>query len=294
MNNIKMIVMDMDGTLLNSKREISEETRNALIDAEKKGIRLVLASGRSYRSLLQYGEILRMPEFGGYFIGANGAAITETATMKHEVIRQLQKEEIEEIFAAIKPYEIEAMGVLDDTIYDYIPDSLRAIKKQIRIDKNIADDVPWTAGTFSLVEDQRKNNYAHIYDIKGPEEIDKPVNKICLAHTEETLKKPYEWLMENLSDKYHFARTSMQWIECAPLGINKGNTILKLAEKLGITSDEIIVFGDGENDLTMFNAVKYPVAMGNAMERVKEAAFEITLDNDSNGISVFLKKYNLC
>lgn len=294
MDKIKMIVMDMDGTLLNSKREISEETRDALISAQEKGIRIVLASGRSYRSLLQYGEILRMPEFGGYFIGVNGAALTNTATMEHEIIRQLQLDEINEIFNAVKPYEIEVMGVLDETIYDYIPDSLRELKRQFRIDNNIQDDVPWTAGTFSMVEDQRKNKYVNIYDIKGPEEIDQAVNKVCLAHTKETLEKPYEWLMENLSHKYHFARTSMQWIECAPLGINKGSAILRLAEELGFTSNEIIVFGDGENDLTMFNAVKYPVAMGNAMEKVKEAAFEITLDNNSNGISAFLKKYNLC
>ena len=66
----------------------------------------------------------------------------------------------------------------------------------------------------------------------------------------------------------------------------------KLAERLGITPDEIAVFGDGENDLSMFRVVKYPIAMGNAMDTVKKEAFEVTLDNNSSGIAHFLKKHN--
>ncbi|MFI3283574.1 MAG: HAD family hydrolase [Erysipelotrichaceae bacterium] len=291
--NIKMIVMDMDGTLLNSDHQISDRTKKALLKAQQKGIRLVLASGRSYRTLLAYGEELSMPNYDGYFIGVNGAAITQTSTMKHEVIQQLQIDEIKEIFAAVKPYEIEAMAVLDDTIFDYIPNSLRVIKKAFREENSIEDDVPWTAGTFSMIVDQRKG-YQYIYDIQSTEEIDRAVNKICLAHTPEKLVEPYEWLLENLGHKYHFVRTSHQWVECSPLGINKGSTILKLADRLGIHKDEIVVFGDGENDLTMFNAVKYPVAMGNAMENVKKAAFEITDTNNNDGIALFLEKYSLC
>ena len=102
-----------------------------------------------------------------------------------------------------------------------------------------------------------------------------------------------EELLEKLGHKYHFARTSPQWIECAPQGINKGAAILRLAERLGITPDQIAVFGDGENDLSMFRVVKYPIAMGNAMDTVKKEAFEVTLDNNSSGIAHFLKKHNL-
>lgn len=293
MNNIKMIVMDMDGTLLTSNQEISCRTKETLIQAEEKGIILVLASGRSYRTLVPFGEQLNIPSFGGYYIGVNGAAITNAKTMKHTIIRQLQLPEIKEIFEATKPFEIETMAVLDDTIYDYIPTSLRAIKKQFRIDNNIAEDVPWTAGTFSMIVDQRKG-YNHIYEIQNASEIPCPVNKICLAHTKEKLEEPYQWLVQNLGERYHFARTSLEWIECAPQGINKGNAIRKLAEELNIGLDQILVFGDGENDLTMFEAVKYPIAMGNAMEKVKETAYEITLDNNHDGIAEFLNKNDIC
>ena len=114
--DIRLIVMDMDGTLLNSDQCIPEDNLNALLEAQKKGIRLVLASGRSYKTLTEYGLQLKMPEYDGYFIGVNGAALTKTATMEHEIIRQLQHDEIKEIYEAAMPYEIEVMGVMDATI----------------------------------------------------------------------------------------------------------------------------------------------------------------------------------
>ena len=95
--DIRLIVMDMDGTLLNSDQCIPEENLNALLEAQKKGIRLVLASGRSYKTLTEYGLQLKMPEYDGYFIGVNGAALTKTATMEHEIIRQLQKDMVDGI-----------------------------------------------------------------------------------------------------------------------------------------------------------------------------------------------------
>lgn len=287
-----MIAMDMDGTLLNSNHVIGEETLQALIEAEKKGVRLVLSSGRSYKSLTAFGEQLQMPQYDGYFIGANGAAITKTATMEHEVIRRLNSEEIHEIYEAAFPYEIEIMGVMDATIYDYIPKSLKKIKEEYRKENNIAADVPWTAGAFGLVIDQRKG-YSEINYINGPDDIPCPINKICFAHLPERLDIPYQELCKKLGNKYHLARTTYQWIECQPFGINKGNALLKLAKELNISPDEIAVFGDGENDLSMFKVVKYPIAMANAMESVKEAAYEITLDNDSEGIAYFLKKHHI-
>ncbi|MCI8539889.1 MAG: HAD family phosphatase [Erysipelotrichaceae bacterium] len=289
---IKLIAMDMDGTLLNSNHVISEQTLQALIEAEKKGVRLVLSSGRSYKSLTAFGEQLQMPQYDGYFIGANGAAITKTATMEHEVIRRLNSDEIHEIYTAAFPYDIEIMGVMDDTIYDYIPTSVKQLKEVYRKENNIAEDVPWTAGAFGLVIDQRKG-YSHINYIEGPQDIPCPINKICFAHEPERLDVPYQELCKRLGKKYHLARTTYRWIECQPLGINKGNALLKLAKELGISPDEIAVFGDGENDLSMFEVVKYPVAMANAMESVKAAAFEVTLDNDSDGIAHFLKKYQI-
>ncbi len=289
---IKMIVMDMDGTLLTSEQKISSKTLQALIKAQQQGIRLVLASGRSYKTLTPYGNQLKMPDYDGYFIEVNGAAITKTSTMERERLRQLQKDEILEIFQAALPYEVEVMGVLDAVIYDYIPDSLRELKREYRIKHSIPEDVPWTGGSLGLVTDQRKG-YPEIYDIQDFCEIPCEVNKVCMTHLPEVLEGVYGELVKAYGHKYHFARTTEKWVECSPIGVNKGNALLRIAEHLGILRDEIVVFGDGENDLSMFRAAGYSVAMGNAMESVKQAACEVTLDHDSDGIACFLENHQI-
>lgn len=289
---IKMIVMDMDGTLLTSEQNISSKTLQALIKAQQQGVRLVLASGRSYKTLTPYGNQLKMPDYDGYFIEVNGAAVTKTSTMEREMLRQLKKDEIMEIFQAALPYEVEVMGVLDAAIYDYIPDSLRELKREYRIKHSIPEDVPWTGGTMGLITDQRKG-YSEIHEVHDFEEVPCAVNKVCLTHLPEVLERVYGELVKAYGHKYHFARTTPKWVECSPIGVNKGNALLRIASHLGILKDEIAVFGDGENDLSMFRAAGYPVAMGNAMESVKQAACEVTLDHDSDGIAYFLEKHHI-
>lgn len=290
--NIKLIIMDMDGTLLDKDSKITPDNYEALIEAQKKGIRLVLASGRSYKSLLKFGKELKMDEYNGYFIGVNGAAIYDCSNDTNEVIKQLDKENIKEIFDEAMRYDVEIMGVLDSTIYDYIPETVLEAKKKYRTDNNIAEDVPMTAGSFSFIADQRKG-YDHIYYIDSPEDIHEKVNKICIANESEILSPVYEDLSLKFKDKYNIAKTTPRWLECNPKGISKGDTIIKLAQKLGIGKDEMIVFGDGENDLSMFGVVDYPIAMGNAMDTVKKAAYDITLDNNHDGIAYYLKKKHI-
>lgn len=284
----KLIIMDMDGTLLNSQGEISKRTYHALIKAQEKGIKVILASGRSWKTLKDYSEYLRMSEFDGYCIGANGAIITETKTETNTIISQLQIDQIKEIFEAAKKHEVEIMGVLDDAIYDYIPDSLRELKRQYKIENNIHEDI-WTGGTFSLIEDQRIG-YSEIYDIHSFDEMDCPVNKMTLCHTEETIKKAYNDLIGKLNDKYNFTKTSLSWVEITPKSVSKGNAIRLLQEKFNIKKEETYVFGDGENDLSMF-ACGNAIAMGNAMDTVKAQANEVTLDNNSDGIAVVVERF---
>ncbi len=288
--NIKMIVMDMDGTLLNVNQEILPETKEVLIDAEKKGIRLVLASGRSYRTLTKYGLELKMDEYEGNFICVNGAAITDVSNMKTRYIRQFIPEEMHEIFNYAKQFDVEIMAVQDSIIHDYIPESVMQLKKEYRKLHNIEDDVPYTAGTFYLIVDQRKG-YEQIHYIQTVEEIICNANKMVITHEPEVIEQVYSKLVAHFDGKYTFAKTSPRWIEVSPYGISKGNAILTLAKQYGISPDEIMVFGDGENDLSMFEVVKYPIAMENAMETVKEKACFVTKSNNDNGIAYAVKKH---
>lgn len=288
MSTCKLIVMDMDGTLLNSQGEISKRTYDALIKAQEKGIRVILCSGRSWKTLKDYSKHLRMSEFDGYCIGANGAVITETKTETNTIISQLQINEIKEIFEAAKTNEVEIMGVLDSTIYDYIPDSLKELKRQYKIENNIPEDI-WTGGTFCLVEDQSVG-YSEIYSVDSFDDINCPIYKMTFCHTKEMIEIAYKDLVEKLSDKYNITKTSISWFEIGPKCVSKGNAISLLQNKLNIKKEETYIFGDGENDLSMFEC-GIAIAMGNAMETVKAQANEVTLDNNSDGIAVVIEGF---
>ena len=96
---VKMIVMDMDGTLLNSHNQITKKTKEILLEVQKKGIQLVLASGRSYMKLLPYAKELQMDIYGGYLVEVNGTAVYDVKNNQREVLAQMQVEQIHEIYA---------------------------------------------------------------------------------------------------------------------------------------------------------------------------------------------------
>ena len=189
-----------------------------------------------------------------------------------------------------KDYDVEIMAVQDNYIHDYIPDQLMKLKKEYRKENNIDEKVPYTSGTFALIVDQSKL-YDNIEYVKEAKDFTEKANKMTLSHEPEELQKLYQAIVPALSSKYNFALTSPRWLEVAPLNINKGNTILQLASELSIQPEEIMVFGDGENDLSMFEVVKYGIAMGNAMPTVKEVAYDVTATNNEDGIAQAIEKY---
>lgn len=97
--NIKAIVMDMDGTLLNSKDKISPKTKDALIECQKNGIKIVLASGRNYGRIKPYLEELHLEEFGGLLIEINGIAIYDMSTNQRTILRQMHEDEVHPVFS---------------------------------------------------------------------------------------------------------------------------------------------------------------------------------------------------
>lgn len=281
------IISDMDGTILNSKDELSSECAELLIELQRQGTRLILASGRNHRKMMKYAKMLEMDKYDGYLIEVNGMAITSVRTGEREIFKQLTKPEIKEIYEVVKPYELEFVGLLDDTIYNEIPNSLMPIKEAYRKAHNLNDDYPWTAGAYHRCYDNRVGYpYNYQLDLDNLPEV---LNKICFAHEAEVLAKDYQEIKNKLPN-YEVVLTCSTWLEVGPKDIAKGNTLKILLERLAIDPKACICFGDGENDLSMFKLCGESVAMGNALANVKLAASHTTLTNDENGVYEYLKK----
>lgn len=293
LKNIKMVVSDMDGTLLNKEHRLSEKTIEMMKKLQKHGVILVLASGRSIHTLEPLGKQMDMHLNQNYYICVNGEKIVRSDTLKQHCYQQLSPLDIQKVMNFVKPYEVEIMAVQDASIYDYIPQSMMKEKETYRKENNIKEDVPYTAGTFSMVVDQRKG-YDHIEYIKDIDAIDIDANKMCIAHQPEILNSLYDQLITQLGDQFNFVKTSPTWIECMPYGVDKAVCLQNLMDDLHITKDEVIVFGDGENDLSMFSVSTHSVAMINGMEKVKQNATYISdYTNNEDGVVRFLMEIGL-
>lgn len=290
--NIKAIVMDMDGTLLNSKDKISPKTKDALIECQKNGIKIVLASGRNYGRIKPYLEELHLEKFGGLLIEINGIAIYDMSTNQRTILRQMHEDEVHPVFSYLMNLNAESIAVYDEGLFDYMPDHILTMKQKLRLSLDLPEDYPWTAGVWSWFWDMR-NGYPCQKYIEKVEEIDCPINKFQILQETDILNEIEKKLIHKYGDHFEVFRTTPRQIEMGPKGYTKGDTLARLMKNFGWSKDEAFVFGDGGNDISMFKQTNYSFAMGQALESVKNEARYITLSNDEDGIYEALMKFNV-
>lgn len=284
--------MDMDGTLLNSKDKISPKTKDALIECQKNGIKIVLASGRNYGRIKPYLEELHLEEFGGLLIEINGIAIYDMSTNQRTILRQMHEDEVHPVFSYLMNLNAESIAVYDEGLFDYMPDHILTMKQKLRLSLDLSEDYPWTAGAWSWFWDMR-NGYPCQKYIEKVEEIDCPINKFQILQETDVLNEIEEKLIHKYGDHFEVFRTTPRQIEMGPKGYTKGDTLARLMKNFGWSKDEVFVFGDGGNDISMFKQTNYSFAMGQALESVKNEAKYITLSNDEDGIYEALMKFNV-
>lgn len=291
-NTIKWIVSDMDGTMLNRNHEISEETKRGLMECQKRGIKLIMASGRAHSRMLRYAAELRMADYHGYFIEVNGMAIMDVKTRNRRIFERLRYHDIARLFREIKKNDMEFQGYEDAAIYNYIPPALMEDKRRYREEMKLPDDYPWTSGDWHMVLDLR-DGYKETFNIESEEELPDQLNKVAACHHPEVIDRYVDTFNTMFQSQYEVTKTTPRCLEFAPKGVSKGVALRKLMKEYGIAKDEVLVFGDGENDISMFGEVVHSVAMGNAPQTVKDAASEVTLGNHQDGIVATLKQYGL-
>lgn len=289
---LRWIVTDMDGTLLNSEDKISDKTRECLLACQKKGIRLILASGRSYVRLIPYAKQLELEKYDGCLIEINGLALNRLRTKERQVFAQLDRRDIELLFPLLEECQVEIQGYEDESLYYWIPEWQKPLKRREREEKGYPPDHPLAAGAWSWIG-SNINSYPNLREISSMRELPDRINKLNAADEPEKIGRIYGMLTEKFRGAYEFARTCPRLIEIAPAGITKGQTLRRFMEEEGVGREEVMVFGDGENDADMFRQVKYSIAMGNAAEYVKAHAYDVTRSNDEEGLAAALEKYHV-
>ena len=274
---IKAILLDIDGTLTNSDKKITSETKKALLKAQDLGIKLVIASGRPDKGIYKYGKQLDMEHHNGLFVCYNGARVIDCETNEVYVNATIELDVCKDVLRHMKKFDVKPVLTLKDhmvvnDVYDCM------VKDGDR--------------EFNVLEYESRMNEYKLMEVDDLETfLNEPLNKILTAGDSEYLREHYQEMGEPFKDKLSMMFTANFYYEFTAKGIDKGGALEVAMNKLGIDRSECIAFGDAENDISMLNFAGVGVAMGNAQEKVKELADEITDDNNHDGIAKSLYKH---
>ncbi len=275
--SIKAILLDIDGTLTNHKKEITPLTKKALMDAQDLGIRLVIASGRPAKGIYQYGDQLDMENHHGLFVCYNGAKVIDCETKETYVDVTFSTDTAKKVLHHMKKFDVipvvtsDTHMLVEDVYHCMIKDGTRE---------------------FNVIQyESRMNNYK-LMEVDNLEEyVNTPQNKILTAGDSSYLLEHYQEMREPFEDELNMMFTSNFYYEFTAKGVDKGSALTIAMDKLGIKKEECIAFGDAENDISMLKYAGISVAMGNAQEAVKKIATLVTNDNEHDGIAKALYRY---
>lgn len=264
----KMIVTDMDDTLLRDDHTVSERTQEAIIKAQEMGVKFVLASGRPTFAMREYAKQLKLDEFGSHILSYNGAVIT--CMKKNEEIyrNMLSSDRVHELVDLSKKYNM--------FIHTYVGDDIITAENSEYCDI----EQKLTGMDLKLVDCLK-------------ETVTEDVVKVLMTQDPEHLKGVAGQLKETHGDDYSITISKPYFLEFMPKGVDKGAGIDKLAEVLEIKAEEIIAIGDSYNDLEMLQYAGLGVAVGNAKPELKEAANVVVASNMQDGVAEVIEKYIL-
>lgn len=271
LKNIKLLVTDIDGTLLKDNGTIGTHTKQLLEKVYSMGIHIAIATGRSQAALPEI--IYKMPCFE-YVITGNGTSIYYIPERK--LIYDCKMPAV--LAAKIIDVFIESGFQMEVVIEGraYVSDEYYNNPLILNIPQNM---VKYVQSTRFPTPDIYKLTQEHIDDIESLVLVIDDINE----------KRIIRNRVEQFENIY--VTTSVDhYIECNHIEARKGRTMEKLGRMLGVSIDEIIAFGDSENDLDMIECAGIGVAMGNASEDVKKKANIITSDNNSEGIAAILEQ----
>ena len=270
---IKLIAIDMDGTLLNEKKHIEKAQKEAIHEAIEAGIKIVLCTGRPLYGILPFYKELGLHELDqeGYVILNNGCSVHKTKGWELIECAEITPDDMEHLYKFSEKYDIN-FTLVDEMHYFNI--GRKPTKELIMDAQFVFSDI-----TDITLEEAKSGKYkiVKVMFLGDPEEMKK-----FQTEYEDTIKERYEGV---LSQSYVY--------EVLPKGDNKGTGLKNLAEKLGIKQEEVMAIGDGNNDVEMLEYANYGVAMGNASELAKNAAKYTTDTNENDGVAKAIRKYAL-
>lgn len=263
----KLLVLDVDGTLLNDEREISKRTLAALLKVQQMGVRIVLTSGRPTYGLMPLAKTLELGNYRGVVLSYNGCQIIKAQNGEILFERRINPEMLPYLEKKARKNGFAIFTYHDDTLITDSPDN-EYIKNEALLNnlKIIREDEFSTAIDFA------------------------PCKCMLVSDKEKALIGLEQHWEKRLAGTLDAFRSEPYFLEVVPCGVNKANTLGALLEHLGVTREEVIAVGDGVCDVTMLQLAGMGVAMGHSQDSVKVCADYVTASNEEDGVALAVEK----
>lgn len=274
--DIKLVAIDLDGTLLDSKQLLSKENKAAIKEAKAAGVQIVLCTGRPLRSMKHLLEEADLLDEEDIVITYNGGLIqkAKTGAIINEIT--LNREECLDIYQLGQQLNLPVNFI--DLDYVYEPEYPKGAES---IYMNASREVP-------------KENALKFIDI-DIDNLPNPfkINKFVMSRPTEELDAMIPEIPASYHEKYNIYKSQPFILEVLPDHVDKGYSMRIIGDMLGLEKEQIMGIGDQENDLSLVTNAGIGVAMENAIDQVKQAADYITKSNDNNGVAHAIRKFVL-
>jgi hypothetical protein len=263
---LRFLATDLDGTLLTTAKTITPYSQQVLIEAQRRGLTIILSSGRPLYSILPFAAQLGLQQYGGYIIAFNGSLVWDCSEAK--AIKE------QTIPLSLIPEIVETVGI-DFHIHGYKGNSIVIQGHPDEWSEYIA-----RANKMPLIETE-----------DFTKAITEPQHKCLITGAPRRLWHLERRIQKQFAESLSVCRSESFLLEIMPNGIDKAEALRELLDKVGGKTGELLCCGDGYNDLGMMRLAGVSCATRNAKKQVKEAANFITESNDRDGVSNAVVRY---
>ncbi|MEX2805112.1 sugar-phosphatase [Streptococcus sp. H31] len=267
--SIKLVAVDIDGTLITNDRKITPEVYEAIQAAKNQGTKIVLATGRPLAGVQNLLTELKLKDEGDYVITFNGSLVQDTAKGADVIKKTLTYEDYLDLEFWSRKLNVHLHAITKKGIYT----ANRDIGKYTVHEATLVDMPVF----YRTPEEMAGHEIVKVMMIDEPEILDAAIAKF-----------PQE-----LYDKYTIVKSTPFYLEIINKEASKGKALTHLAEQLGLRADETMAIGDEANDRAMLEAAGTPVAMANAVEEIKNLAHFITKSNEESGVAYAIRQWVL-
>jgi len=265
----KLVAMDLDGTLFNPAREISPKNQKAIESLKERGVYVVIASGRTYEDIEVMVHSLGLSEYPrAFFICYNGVIAAKTHPFQLIYQKMIHAEDVRRIGRLAEANGLKMHVFASDRIY-----LSEGIEHIIQSD-------------FEMIG---KAERVVVSDYQGSDEV----YKVLIVDQDDKLNRFQRTIPQDFLDDFAIFKSASHLLEFVHKDGSKGQALAELSRSLGILPEEVMAFGDEENDISMLQYAGMGVAMENAKPNVKKIARRITLSNKMDGVAEVINQYLL-